>query len=102
MAAYARRANPHPAMTKYTGTRVSSKNKKNKMRSSDTKLPRHPASSSSSQATNERGALRTGPPRRARGNSTAAMSTRKTEIPSMPRCHEMPSDGAHTWWLTSR
>jgi hypothetical protein len=81
-------------MTKYTGTSVSSKNKKNKMRSSATKLPMQPASSSNSHATWLGARSFTLPPRRARGNSTAAMSTRNSEMPSIPRCHDTPSDGA--------
>jgi hypothetical protein len=36
------------------------------------------------------------------GNSTADISSRKIEIPSTPRCHEIPSDGAHWWSLTNR
>ncbi len=89
-------------MTKYTGTRVSSKNKKKRMRSSDTKLPRHPASSSSIQATKERGWVGTFPATIANGNRIAAMRMRNTEMPSTPRCHEIPSDDAQTCWLTRR
>jgi hypothetical protein len=72
------------------------------IRSSDTKLPRHPASSSNIQATKDRGRLGTLPATIASGNKTAAMSKRNTEIPSTPRCHEIPSDWAQTCWLTSR
>lgn len=66
------------------------------IRSSETKLPRHPASSTNIHATKARGFSGTLPATMASGNNSAAMRMRKTEMPSTPRCQEIPSDGAHT------
>ena len=84
-------------MRKYEGTRVSSKNRKNRIRSSETKLPMHAASSSSTQATKARGSRRARAPSMVRGNSTAVRTTRNSEIPSIPTDQWIPSPVAQTW-----
>ena len=88
-------------MMKYDGTRVSSKKKKNRIRSSETKLPMQAASSSSIQAMKLRGSCRVRAPARTIGKSTAASSTKKSEIPSTPTNHRIPSPGAHAWSVTN-
>ena len=37
----------------------------------------------------------------ARGNSSPVSATRNSEMPSTPRCHEMPSDEIHSWRETN-
>ena len=87
-------------MMKYAGTRVSSKKRKNRTRSNETKLPRQAASISRIQATKDRGSRRSRPASRASGNSSAVMTTRNSEIPSIPTDQWMPSCLAQTWSLT--
>ena len=87
-------------MMKYVGTRVSSKKRKKRKRSRARKLPRHAHSSSSIQATKPLGLLRTRPPSRATGNSTPHISTRNSDIPSMPSFHEMPNWVIQLCWET--
>ena len=65
------------------------------------KLPMHAASSSSIQAMKGRASWRARAPRMASGNRTAVNRTKKTEIPSTPTYHEIPSSLAHTWWDTN-
>ena len=55
------------------------------------------ASSSSSQATKDRGSRLTRAPSMVRGNSRAVISTRKREMPSTPSDQWMPSCLAQTW-----
>src|SRR5579875_1441848 len=87
-------------MMKYMGTSVSSKNRKNTSKSSERKLPRQPASSRSSHATKDLSPDLPGDPASAIGNSTADMSTRNSEMPSMPSDHEMPSEEIQGWTET--
>ena len=70
------------------------------MRSRETKLPMHAASSSSTQATNDRGSRRARAPSMVSGNSTAVSTTRNSEMPSMPSDQWMPRPVAQVWSLT--
>ena len=58
------------------------------------------ASSSSTQATNERVSRRARAPSMVSGKSTAVSTTRNSEIPSMPSDQWMPSPLAQVWSLT--
>ncbi len=71
------------------------------IRSRETKLPMHAASSRSIQAMKVRGSRWLRAATITNGNRTAARRTRKTEMPSTPRYHEMPSDCAQTWFETN-
>ena len=84
-------------MMKYDGTRVSSKKKKKRIRSSEMKLPMQAASSKSIQAMKARGFSRVRAPARTIGNRTPASSSKKSEIPSTPTNQWTPSPLAQTW-----
>ena len=83
-------------MMKYAGTSVSSKNKKNRTRSSEMKLPMQAASRRSIHAMKGRASALARAPAMAMGKSTAAISTKKIEMPSTPTNHDTPIDDAHT------
>ena len=55
MAAYSRFGPPHTPIRKYIGTRTSSQNTKNRIRSKATKVPAIPVSRSRTRATNALG-----------------------------------------------
>ena len=65
------------------------------------KLPITPASSSSSHARYGFSSWCGSAPRMASGNSTPVSTTRNSEIPSTPRCHEMPHSWIHVCFETN-
>ena len=75
---------------KNIGTRLASKNRKNRIRSSDTKLPMQADSSRRTQAMKARGSRRARAPSMVRGNRTAVSTTRNSEMPSTPKCSDTP------------
>ena len=86
-------------MRKYIGTSTISKNTKKRNRSRLRNEPITPASSSSSHA--KYGLSRVGSslcgsiPTMASGNSRPVSTTRNSEMPSTPRCHEIPHASIH-------
>ena len=69
---------------------MSSKKRKNKSRSKARKLPTQPASRSKIQATNDLSPERSPDAASAIGNKSAVIRTKKSDIPSIPRLHEIP------------
>ena len=94
-AAYPRLSCPHPAIKKYTGTKVSSKNTKKTSRSRARKPPRHPASSTRIQATKDLSPALSAEAASAIGNKSAVINTKKSEMPSIPRLQEIPKAAIH-------
>ncbi|MFM8907263.1 MAG: NuoM family protein, partial [Actinomycetota bacterium] len=73
-----------------------SKNTKKRKRSRLMNEPITPASSTSSQARYGRSSWCGSTPAMTSGKSTPVKTTRKSEMPSMPRCHEIPQAGIHS------
>ena len=101
VAAPARFGPPQPVMRKYDGISVSSKNKKNKIRSRLTKLPMQPTSSRSNQATKDLVRRCSEAPRSTIGISRAVSRTMKSEMPSTPVSQEIPSADAQECCVTN-
>ena len=73
---------------------------KNKMRSSETKLPMQAASKSSTHAMKDLGSRLALAPIIVSGKSTAVSATKKREMPSMPNDQWIPRPVAHECSLT--
>ncbi len=101
MAAYTRSPWPHCPMMKYIGTSTISKQMKKRKRSSERNVPMHPASSRSIHAAYAFSLPCASTPNSAIGNKTPVSTTRNSEMPSTPRCHEIPNDGIHSCMVTN-
>ena len=77
------------------GTSTISKNTKNRNKSRLRKLPMTPASSSSIQARYGFWSWCGSMPMMTSGKSTPVSTTKNSEMPSTPRCHEMPHSLTH-------
>ncbi len=101
VAAYTRFSYPQPPIRKYIGTNTISKNTKNKNRSRLRKLPMTPASSSSIHAKYDLWSWCGSMPTITSGNNTPVSTTINSEIPSTPKCHEMPHSLIHECFDTN-
>ena len=84
-------------MRKYIGTSTISKKTKNTNRSRLRKLPITPASSSSSQARYGFSSWWASAPMMASGKRIPVSTTSSSEMPSTPRCQEIPHSSIHSW-----
>src|SRR5579863_736620 len=99
-AAWPRRSSPQPPIKKYAGTRVVSKKRKKNKRSIDKNEPMQPASSSITQTVNDFMLTRSVAPTKATTNKNADNNNKKSEIPSTPKFHEMPSEESQACVVT--
>ena len=88
-------------MRKYDGIKVSSKNKKNRTRSSETKAPMQPTSKSSIHATKDLVRRSSLAPSSTSGIKRAVSRIRNRLMPSTPVSQEMPSVDAQVCWVTN-
>ena len=88
-------------MRKYIGTSTTSKKMKNMKRSRLRKLPIIPASSSSSQARYDLSSWCGSTATIDSGNSRPVSTTSSSEMPSTPRCHEIPHSSIHVCLVTN-
>ena len=102
IAAPARRSPPHPAISRYPGSSVASKNRKNSSRSSDTNVPSTNVSSARIVAMSVRTfTVSRNDASTAITNRNVVSRTRNRLMPSTPTAYFSPIDATQVAWSPS-